>query len=999
MIQQILKATLLAGVFCVTPVCASAQVWEDLPDQNFALTPKTQQKTESSGSMSWARKVDTNTHGLTNILDKAPHEQLGRSDVTIDLPLPDGGVATFAIVNSPIMEPELARKFPNIQTFRVIDTDNSRNTGRVDFTSRGFRAIFKYNGNNVILEPIENQNGYYTFFENDYIALEHDHEYEGCGFHEKEHKHQTPIPSQNKGFESPQKMSLGGEFRTYRMAITTTAEYTQEIGGGTQEGGLAAVVTAVNRLNAIFETSLAIRFLLVANNDILVFTDPETDPFPDPTRFGVLDVVQDVLDSNIDSANYDVGHVFGNFGGGVVAALNIVCKDARKGTGVSGMQSVNDVRFFTTFAHEIGHMFGAPHSFNGSTGSCGAGQRSATGNTEPHSGTTIMSYSGLCGAENLLAGTARNEFFHNTSMTFINDFVVDPIRGGSCNGLLATGNSGPVIDAGVDSTIPMMTPFILTGTASDADGDALTHIWEQVDSGTPNADAEDFADEGTRALFRSFEPSESLSRTFPQLERILAGDRVLGEVLPSTDRDMTFRMTTRDGVGGVEDDERIISVTTSAGPFIINNPASMSLEAGVAHTLTWDVANTSEAPVNCGSVSLVLSTDGGNTFPHTLAESTPNDGTETVTFPNETTDTGRVRANCLNQPFFAINDSNFTMTPMVIVNGAPTASADSISVVEDSRRVRINVMENDSDPEGDTLTLVSVTQPDQGGETEISDTSVLYTPLVGYVGEETFTYTINDGNSNTDSATVTVTVTEKPNSAPVLQDAELTVEEDSLPITIDVIATASDADGDTLTLEAIGTPNAGGTATIDNNQISYAPAMGYSGVEGFTYTVNDGEGGMTTANVTVTITPKPNTPPAAEGITITVEQDSSETLINALASANDADGDTLTLSAIGEPTNGGRAILQNGQISYTPATGFSGTERFTYTVNDGEGGDATASVEVTVRISLQQVATAQLNRSAGGGGGAFGPLLLVLLAVRNAVTRRRKRQAELSEMT
>ena len=992
MIHRFLKTTILAGMFYCVPICATAQVWSDLPEQNLVSPHVQKLKSDASTSMIWARKVDTNIENLKFILNKAPHERFGSSDVMVNLPLPDGGVGIFSIMNSPIMESELAKKYPEFQTFRVVDTRNPQNRGRIDFTSRGFRAMFSYNGNNVIIEPIENQDGFYTFFEKDYLALEDNSEGAGCGFDDVEsNKNSTPTPLKNKGSGTPQNISLGSDLRTYRIAITTTGEYTRDIGGGTQEGGLAAVVTAVNRLNSIFETDLAIRFLLIANNDTLIFTDADTDPFPDPTRFGVFGVVQDVIDSNIDNASYDVGHVFGNTGGGVVAGGGVVCEDARKGTGTSGMRSTTDFRFFGTFAHEIGHMFKAPHSFNGSTRSCGEGQRSTVGNAEPHSGSTIMSYSELCGEENL--GGARGEFFHNTSMTFINNFAEDPNTGGSCNGLLATPNSGPVIDAGVDGTIPMMTPFMLTGSATDADGDSLTHIWEQVDIGTPNASAEDFADEGTRALFRSFEPSSSLSRTFPQLERVLAGDRVLGEVLPSTDRNLTFRMTTRDGAGGVADDERIVTVTTEAGPFTIENPATVSIEAGVAHTVSWDVANTSAAPVNCSSVELSLSTDGGNSFPQTLTASTPNDGTETVTFPNVTTSTGRIRATCVNQPFFAINGTDFTMTPMVIVNIAPNAVDDSISVVEDSRRAPINVLENDTDPEGDIMSLVSVTQPNQGGNTEVSNSTVLYTPLVGFVGTEIFTYSINDGNSNTATATVTVTVTDKPNTPPVLQDVATTVREDSAAISIDVIAEATDADGDILTLEAVGTPSAGGTATVSNNQISYSPTTAFSGTETFSYTVNDSEGGVVNANVIVTVTPKPNVLPVAEDIAITIDQDDPAVLINALDSASDADNDTLTLSTVSAPSNGGRASLAGDQVSYAPATGFSGTERFTYTVNDGEGGEATASVVVTVRINVSDVVTAvaatQLN-NASGGGGSFGPLLLLLLGLRSAISRQRK---------
>lgn len=988
-----LTAALLTGLNCVMPSFASAQVWSDVSAAPITAKPGS----GISDTLPWARKVRTDTESLKFILSQAPHERLGMSDSTIDLPLPDGGVATFILMNSPIMESGLMQKFPDMQTYRVVDKTQPQNTGRLDFTSRGFRGMFLYNGETVYIEPADDQTGYHTYYESDYTALEPEETSEGftCGVDEHETENTfTPAPQNKSSFETPQKISLGENLRVYRMAVATTGEYTQDVGGGTVEGGIAAVLTAINRVNVFFERDVAIRFTLIANNDALIFTDPDTDPFPENTSGGILEQSHTVIVDGVGVESFDIGHVFGNNGGGI-ASRPSVCAENFKGRGVTGtnLGRSSEVRFINVLAHEMGHQFSAHHSFNGSTNSC-ANQRSTVANVEPHSGITFMSYIGICGAENV--ATSRGRFFHNFSMTQITDYVASSNGGGSCGSLLPTSNTGPVIDAGADGTIPISTPFTLSGTASDADGDALLHIWEQVDSGTPNADVDDFADEGTRALFRSFEPNPSLSRTFPQLERVLAGDRVIGEVLPSTDRDLTFRMTTRDGFGGVADDERIISVTTTAGPFTIETPSATSIEAGVAHTVTWDVANTSAAPVSCEFVNLSLSTDGGNSFTQTLAASTPNDGSETVVFPNVTTSTARLKASCTTQPFFAINDADFTMTPMIIINAAPNAVADSASIVEDSRRASINVLENDTDPEGDTITLVSVTQPSQGGAAEVSGAFVLYTPVIGFVGSETFTYTIDDGNDNTATATVTLDVTAKPNTPPVLQDAAITVAEDSAQTLINVIANATDADDDTLTLEAVGTPSAGGSVSIVDNQISYAPALEFSGTETFTYTVNDGEGGVVSANVTITVTPRPNIVPIAENVVLTVEQDSSATLIDAVSSASDADGDLLTLSAVSTPSQGGSASLLGGQISYAPALGYSGEENFTYTVSDGEGGEATASVVVTVRVNtaqvVTQVATAELNSSSGGGG-AFGPFLLLLLGLRTAITTLRQRSS------
>jgi hypothetical protein len=989
MMYRLISTALITGALGSVAPLASAQVWDDI-DANAIDTKTGAQNSNKSHAMAWARKVRTDKTALNFILNKAPHERLGASDVTIDLPLPDGGVGTFTLLKSPIIAPGLSQKYPNMQTYRVIDTQDSGNTGRLDMTSNGFSGMLQYKGELIYIDPVKGEDAFHSFYESDYEALRQKtgEPNFSCGFEDHAEGSQfTPTPQKTNAAQNTQKITLGDSLKVYRIAVVATGEYTQDF-GGTVESGLAAVVTNINRLNVFFEADAAIRFEVVANNDQLIFTDPDTDPFPDQAdKASVLGEANQVMIDGIGVDAFDIGHVFGTFGGGVAVA-NSVCTPGFKGAGVTGTVNAGEVGFVNILAHEMGHQFNAPHSFNGSTGACEF-QRSTVSNAEPHSGATFMSYHGICGAENLLG--LRGRFFHNVSQTFITNAVLDPASGAMCGSTLATSNRGPVIDAGVDGTIPMSTPFTLTGTASDADGDSLLHIWEQVDLGTPNASADDFADEGTRALFRSFVPNPSLSRTFPQLERVLAGDRVIGEVLPSTDRDMTFRMTTRDGSGGIADDERIISVTTAAGPFTIETP-SAALEAGVPHTVTWDVANTSAAPVSCDMVRLELSTDGGNSFPHMLNAATANTGTASVTFPNVTTTTGRLRASCNNQPFFAINDANFTMTPMIIVNMAPEAVNDTASVVEDSRRAEILVLANDSDPDGDTFTLVSVTPPNQGGAVEIAGSSVLYTPLVGFVGTETFNYTIDDGNNNTASALVTVTVTEKPNTAPDIQDITFTTQEDSAAMLIDVLAGAVDADGDSLTVQSLGTLSNGGTARIENNQVSYTPAVGFSGTETFTYSVTDNEGAVVSANVTVTVTPRPNVLPVVENAALTVDQDSSAALVDVLAGASDADGDTLTLVSVGTPSNGGSAAIQNGQLSYTPARGFSGSETVSFTISDGEGGEATATLNVTVRVDTVQVVSSQVSSNVNSsGGGVFGPFMLLLLGLRAALTRRREK--------
>ena len=987
MTHRFLSTTFLTGALCALPHLASAQVWDEAPEPDGPVNAVI--------TFDWARKVTTDMVALEAVLDTAPPESSGTSNVKIDLPLPDGGVGSFMLMNSPIMETELAAQEFGIETYTVMDQDNPNNVGRLDMTSRGFHGMVKYNGNLIYIDPTDNKTAFHTYFESDYRALETNEEASetACSFDEtavSQNQQFTPIPLKNSSnFAQSQKISLGPNLRQYRMAVAATGEYTQFF-GGTKEDGIAAVATAVNRLNVFFETDMAIRFQLVANNDDLIFTDPDTDGITNDDKLVAIGESTDIMNNAIGEDNYDIGQILGRGGGGVVASLNLPCT-SRKAQGFSGQATPNNVAFMNTFAHEIGHMFGAPHSFNGSTGACGAGQRSTTTNVEPHSGATFMSYNGLCGAENLLGG--RGAFFHNASLTAMNNFTEDPARGGSCATLVPISNVVPNIEAGPASTIPMSTPFTLTGAISNPGTDTLTHIWEQVDSGTPNASEDDFADEGTRAIFRSFLPNESLSRTFPQLERILAGDRVIGEVLPSTDRDITFRMTTRDGMGGVADDERIISVTTTAGPFTIATPASAALDGGVAHTVTWDVANTTAAPVSCPTVKLSLSTDGGQNFTTDLAASTPNDGTASVTLPNVSTTTARLKATCLNQPFFAINNANFAITPTVVVNRAPIAVSDTITVAEDSRRTAVSVLTNDNDPEGDTITLANVGVPSQGGTVTISGSTLIYTPVVGFFGTETVSYTVSDGNNNSGTAVVTFTVTEKPNAAPNAVDDTLTVEEDSAATLISVLSNDSDADNNALTLQSLGTPSEGAAITISGSQVSYTPLAGFSGEETFNYTINDGEGETATATVTVTVTPKPNAAPviAEEMLRVTTDQDTNTILIDVLANVSDADGDALTITSIGTPSAGGTAVIQGTQIAYTPAAGYSGQETFTYTISDGEGGEQSGTVSVSVTAPPPPpLGVTPPASSSSGGGGSFGPFLLLLLALRNRITRRRE---------
>ncbi len=349
-----------------------------------------------------------------------------------------------------------------------------------------------------------------------------------------------------------------------------------------------------------------------------------------------------------------------------MANLRVPCTGT-KARGVTGSSNpVGDGFDVDYVAHEMGHQFGANHTFNGTTGNCGGGNRSSSAAYEPGSGSTIMAYAGICGAEDLQPHS--DDTFHTKSFDEIVAFSTG-VTGSSCAAITATGNTAPSVDAGAAYTIPEQTPFTLTGSASDAEAPgSLTYMWEELDLGAAAPPNDDVA--AARPIFRSFVPLTVPSRTFPRLSDILANIATLGESMSTRDRTLTFRLTARDnqlGGGGVDWDTTTVTVAAAAGPFTVTQPNTAASWAGNStQTITWAVAGTDLAPVSCASVAIALSTDGGNTFPTVIAATTANDGTESITVPNLPTTQARIRVSCVGNVFFDVSNADFTITPDAI---------------------------------------------------------------------------------------------------------------------------------------------------------------------------------------------------------------------------------------------------------------------------------------------------------------------------------------------
>ncbi len=646
----------------------SADIWSDISESSIIL------KGERRIIPQTFRTVKANYAELKSLLANAPAEFTEASKtnpLTISLPSPDGGYSLFEVVSYSMMEDGLARKFPEIRTFTIKGISDPYATGKLDITIHGFHAMIQSPSGNYFIDPYSTNEVefYVSYYKKDYTQTQ---SFECL----------TDIYSgtqKKENYEYRGAIVAGPQLRSYRLAMAATGEYTV-FHGGTVQAGLAAIVTAMNRVNGVYEKDLCVRMVLIANNNLIVYTNGSTDPYSNNNGGTMLGQNQTNLDNVIGSANYDIGHVFSTGGGGV-AFLRCVCVDGIKAQGVTGLFSpIGDPFYIDYVAHEIGHQYGGNHSFNSTSGGCGGGNRNPGTAWEPGSGSTIMSYAGLCGGDDLQSNS--DDIFHTGNFSEMAQFTQFG-TGNSCAAITNTGNTPPTITMPASGlTLPIRTPFQLRGTATDAENpNTLTYCWEQIDIGPPGSPNNP---SGDAPIFRSFKPDTSGTRYFPKLANILNNTQTIGEILPTYSRTLTFRLTVRDnnpGAGGVNNELVQYSVDASAGPFLVTFPnTAQTLNSNVPHTVTWDVANTNVAPVSCSNVNIKLSTNGGQSFDIMLASNTANDGTETITLPSLNNSTARVKIEAVGNFFFDLSNVNFTITNTVSVQNNGTGVPDVYSL-------------------------------------------------------------------------------------------------------------------------------------------------------------------------------------------------------------------------------------------------------------------------------------------------------------------------------
>ncbi len=522
-----------------------------------------------------------------------------RYNATIQMPLPNGNMVNLITESSPVMEELLAAKYPSIQSFKAWSADKNY-IARFDISPFGLRASIHTPEGEVYIDPLfkDNQTYYLSYYVKD--NTEPRELVPACGVDHTENR-----PAQYKNDDSRNDVI---NLHIYRLALACTGEWGKQ--RGTVELALADMNTSVNRLNQIFESQFASRVVLINENDKLIQLDPASDPYTKATEGRTCmgqntQVVNDILGN---SNKYDLGHVYTNnctdVGG--VAMLGSICQ-SNKGAGCSCYYGPLITITVQVTSHEIGHQLSANHTFNNCTSDS---QNAGDNGFEPGGGSTIMGYGGLCQGNNFV--NANDDYYHNGSLVEIYSHIrsTDGAAYGCATKVPTTNNLPTVnIDVTQGKIIPIGTPFVLDGSGTDLDGDKLYFNWEQKDGGTTLCPLGNPT--GTCPLFRSILPDTVGYRIFPRPLRLLAGQNSDDEVLPEYSREINFSLTARDKnpQGGMATWKTLkIVADASAGPFKVTAPnQGEQYEAGQVIDVTWDVANTDKAPINCKYVDIYLS--------------------------------------------------------------------------------------------------------------------------------------------------------------------------------------------------------------------------------------------------------------------------------------------------------------------------------------------------------------------------------------------------------
>lgn len=591
----------------------------------------------------------------TNFKSASKRDQNNKlaSTLVLDFPLENGTTESFLIEKTSVLHPDLEAKYPEIQSFYGVSKKNPLNKIYISMSPEGFTGVIT-GEKTIYIDPYSKSdvNNYIVYDRAEYERSSND------GF--VCHTEMNETINNAKTAANAKTASLtDGNLRTYRLALACTSAYSAYY-GNTIAQVLAAMNTTITRVNSVFRRDLSVVFQLVASNDRLIYIDgvnkdavPDPDPYDNYNGNTMLTANTSNITGLITVSAYDIGHVFSTGGGGIAGTAP--CGATTKGRGVTGIVTPQFDPFDIDYVcHEIGHQFGAAHTYYNA---CFAATKvpASDEDYEPGSGSTIMGYAGIC-APNIQGNS--DAYFHTRSI----EQMTAAINLHSCVPGTSTGNTAPIIAALTPRTVPKSTPFILTGSATDTNtSDSLTFTWEQYDKDDGGVQPPTSTNTAG-PIFRSLIPTSDPSRTFPNLAAIISNTTPIWEVLPSVTRALNFRLTARDNstLGGRTDFKSVAITVGTAGPFLVTipNTGSEIWYTGETKEVTWNVAGTGVAPYSA-NVNIKLSTDGGYTYPITLASDVPNLGTANIIVPNNVGKLNRIKIEAATNIFFDISNANF----------------------------------------------------------------------------------------------------------------------------------------------------------------------------------------------------------------------------------------------------------------------------------------------------------------------------------------------------
>lgn len=619
---------------------------------------RSQKVKASQEKLEYAALYSLDANQLKLALKDAPERFSGAKGVIISLPTAGGKIEKFQVWESSNMDPALQKKYPDIKSYVGTGMDDPSVYLRFSMSPVGFSSMITRSGISEFIEPYTDDRTVYAVFDSNARRGQDKEPFE-CMTPEK-----LGVKESEKKNIVVSKKTAG--FNVFRLALTCTGEYGEYhlTAAGTPANAteaqkkavvLAAMNATLTRLNSVFEKDLSLHFNLVANNDQIIYVDHTTDPY------GELDEqnpeAQTTITNIIGVNNYDMGHIFDQEDGNGYAPGDI-CDDNTKAQGWTASNFPEGDTFDIDYvAHEMGHQLGANHTFSYST---------ASGNlaslVEPGSGSTIMAYTGITNSYDVQFNS--DDYFSGFSV----DEIKTRINSVACGTNTPFANPTPAVNAGVDYIIPKSTAFVLKGNSTDVNTASYTYTWEQMDSGSAQTGTNSipYLNKPTGPTFRSVNPGNTPVRYFPDFNKVLAGVLTTRwETVSGLARNLSFMLTVRNNditAPQTSKDAMAITVNGASGPFKVTAPTfGQAAVSGTTVNVTWDVANTNQAPVSTANVNIKLSTDGGQTFT-AVAANTPNDGSEQITIP-----AGSTSANAYIM-VEAVGNIYYTVSPSFVID-------------------------------------------------------------------------------------------------------------------------------------------------------------------------------------------------------------------------------------------------------------------------------------------------------------------------------------------